>query len=113
LVYFLSDGAPYQNNAVQPELAWLTAQQDFVEETNARIVSLGIGKANEQVLCRLATAAKGSRLAFLDDHTQNPTQLMQSILKAILGSVRASMQVGELVFDLPGGMRQLNCAPSA
>lgn len=105
VIFFLTDGEPIVNRTYQPENVWMSARSALVARSKARIVTLGFGDAKEDTLWKLATDYAGNRMAFIDDHCDSPSDLLDAIKIAITRSISRSIEQGEFYFDLPDGMR--------
>jgi uncharacterized protein YegL len=108
-VFFITDGLPYAHRADQPRETWMAPREKLVGKIGARIVSIGLPGADQDVLWELATGDGGDRRnAFISDrHRTNPSELAQSVVDAIQKSVSMSAGTGLLTIDEPVGMRRI------
>jgi uncharacterized protein YegL len=109
IVFLLTDGQPFVGHGEQPREVWLQQRDQLVARHGARIVTIGFGGANEDVLWHAATPYENQRLAVIDDGASDHAELLNAIKNAITRSIRRSVEVGDVRFDLPEHMRWASC----
>jgi len=88
----------------------LPARHSLVEKHDPSIVALGFGDVREETLAALGTGAGKNLLAFVDEGTLRPGDLIDSIKTALLKSILKSTSTGEFDVPLPKGMRRVASA---
>jgi uncharacterized protein YegL len=108
-VFFITDGRPFAKGARQPEEEWLGYRDRLAGGAiQARVVTMGLPGAEEEVLWQLATGdEQGTRNAFITNRSMSAGELATSVIQAITKSITASTPTGILTIDPPYGMRRI------
>lgn len=108
-VFFLTDGYPQVKAGVQPEVLWrvpLDKLKDKQFVSRPSLVAMGFGNAGEEVLKIIASNTPGG-VACIAENGVPSSDLLQAILDSIVFSITNSTDKGQLVFEIPSGMRRI------
>jgi uncharacterized protein YegL len=118
LVFFITDGAPYAHDRYQRPEEWMPFRDRIVGGADgARVAAIGLAGAPPRTLWSVATGeADGRRNAFIalpaDDAASHRRStgdsLAASVISVIERSIKLSVQAGEMIIEVPSGMRRVD-----
>lgn len=107
LIFVITDGAPFACGRPQAAEVWRRWRQQLVEPPiEAHIAAIGLVGASEPTLWNLATGDPRQRNAFIADEGIAADALAKSVIRAIGRSISRSVRMGEMVIEVPSGMRR-------
>jgi uncharacterized protein YegL len=117
LVFFITDGAPYAKDRYQRPDEWMPYRNLIVGGPGgARMAAIGLDGAHPRTLWSVATGEDdGRRNAFIALPATDPASrlsagdsLAASVINVIERSIKLSVQAGEMVIEVPAGMRRVD-----
>lgn len=116
LVFFITDGAPYAAGRYQRPEEWMPYRDLVVAgPAGARVAAIGLTGAHPPTLWSVATGEPdGRRNAFIalpsaHDHALSAgDSLAASVINVIERSIKLSVRAGDMVIDVPSGMRRVD-----
>lgn len=110
LVFFITDGAPYARDRYQRPDEWMPYRDRIVgAPVSARIAAIGLTGAHPGTLSAIATGRPGGRQnAFIATSGATGDGLAGSVISVIERSIKLSVQAGEMVIEVPDGMRRVD-----
>jgi len=118
LVFFITDGAPFAQDRYQRPDEWMPYRDLIVDgPRGARMAAIGLAGAHPRTLWSVATGeADGRRNAFIALPGTDPAgrrrsagdSLAASVINVIERSIKLSVQAGEMVIEVPAGMRRVD-----
>jgi len=110
LVFFITDGAPYASGRYQLPEEWMPHRNRIVSApVSARIAAIGLTGAHPGTLAAIATGRPGGQQnAFIATSGATGDSLAGSVITVIERSIKLSVQAGEMVIEVPDGMRRVD-----
>ncbi len=108
-IFFISDGLPFAHGEDQATEEWIAPRDRLTGPLiEARIIALGLPGADQDVLWQIASGTGDDRRdAFISDGSDDPSELAESVSRAILSSISASVRTGRVTMRTPAGMHRI------
>jgi uncharacterized protein YegL len=109
-IFFISDGQPGGQDIKQPTAEWKRYHDKLFTDLGShkpRIVALGMGGVREDTILAVRSVDPAGP-ACIAEPGALASDLLKSMMREVLASIRTSAARGEFVFTVPPGMRRID-----